>query len=187
MGDAYERWLEILRQANTVQSNHPSRLPGWLQTEATTRAIFAHTDRSPEWIDQMVAHRLSLREQVFAEAGFRLHQVLLWEPALEFPLRADTDQLEQLGLLLEAITAGVQIRILPSAAADSNGLMGHISLAVLPSNTLLYIEHADASGEVVPGPLTIEPISEQYAVTWDDHALTADETLAALRARLLPR
>ncbi|MDF2460848.1 MAG: hypothetical protein K0S68_251 [Candidatus Saccharibacteria bacterium] len=186
LGDAYDRWVEILPQAteNGFQFNCPSRLPTCLQTEATARALLARTDRSPEWIDQMVAHRLSLREHVLSDARIRLYQVLLRESALDLPVRGRDDRSEQLGLLLEAVDAGVQIRLIRDCDDYSGAPLGHFILAMLPSNTVMYVEEVDSSGVLVRYSLTVDPVKEQFAATWDDVALTADQTLTFIKDRL---
>jgi transcriptional regulator with XRE-family HTH domain len=165
----FSGYLQIEAAASAIRTWHTTIIPGLLQTEDYSAAIFGKMGMSPEH----VAEQVELRKQ---RQGILTRQrppdltFILWEPVLYHLIGSPEVMRGQLDHLL-SLPANVVVQVVPGDTGGNAGLGGPVTLADGPKGTVLLAEAL---------------IEDQ--VTQDaDLVLKAGATFNSVRADALPR
>jgi hypothetical protein len=165
----FSGYLPIEAAATAIRTWHTTIIPGLLQTEQYSAALFGVMGMSPE----KVAEQVELRKQ---RQGILTRQrppdltFILWEPVLYHLIGSPEVMRSQLDHLLN-LPPNVVVQVVPGDTGGNAGLGGAVTLADGPKGTVLLAEAL---------------IEDQ--VTQDaDLVLKAAATFNSVRADALPR
>ncbi|MEV8568150.1 helix-turn-helix transcriptional regulator [Streptomyces sp. NPDC051322] len=157
-------------------SNH--NMPGLLQTEEYTRALFEmrRPGYSPDEIDRQVEARMG-RQEIFGRAGttltFVLEEVTLRRPLGGRPVLRR--QLERLGAVGEL--RNVEIQVMPTEREDHAGMGGQIQVLKLEDGSTVGYTEAQLASYLISDPKELQILELRYGII-RSQALTPRESLA---------
>jgi transcriptional regulator with XRE-family HTH domain len=172
---------DIEAEAQTLRWFEPLIVPGLLQTEAYTRALFVtRVGLSADDIDSLVAARLA-RQDVLAREAPPMLWVIVDESVLRRPIGGREVMAEQVRLLHEAAhRPTVRIEVVPASIGAHDGLSGAFTIADLPGQpgAAAYLEGA-RKGQVVTGREEVTDLMTCWDTLRSD-ALSRSESLTLL-------
>ncbi|WP_037907331.1 helix-turn-helix domain-containing protein [Actinacidiphila yeochonensis] len=152
------RVLEQEKRAARIQTFNSSVVPGLLQTEPYTSALFIESmpGKDAEKVALQVATRVH-RRAVLDSAAPPLYWAIMDESALRRPVGGAAIMAEQIRHILGMIEniSGVQVQVLPFARGVHPLLGGSLSLLTLRDGTSFAYVESFASGVSVDSPVDV--------------------------------
>lgn len=170
----FAEWLEIEREAGRLRTFQPSYVPGLLQTEAYTRALFraGRPMDTDEQVETLVAARME-RQALLTGSKPPKYYVVLDEAVLMRPLGGPVLMAEQLDKLLEAAANRlVELQVIPLGVGAHAAQGGGFVIATTPDGPDVVYRDNIGEGHVVGVPEIVATVSG----LWD-----------SLRSDALPR
>ncbi|MEU5977990.1 helix-turn-helix transcriptional regulator [Streptomyces sp. NPDC047315] len=180
------RVLEAEKRAGRIQTFNSSVVPGLLQTEPYTTALYVESmpGKDAENIALQVAKRAHRRE-VLNSATPPLYWAIMDEAALRRPVGGASVMAEQIRHILHMVetNSAVQVQVLPFSHGVHPLLGGSLSLLTLRDGaTFAYVE-SFASGVSVDGPAEVLELTTLLDIA-RSKALDGGESMAQFRKYL---
>jgi len=160
----FEDWPDLEAAAATLRWFEPLLVPGLLQTEMYTRALYAtRVGLTQDDVDGHVAARLK-RQEILARENAPMLWVILDEGVLCRPVGGRHVMAEQVSRLIEAAQRPkVVIQVIPASVGAHDGLTGHFVIAEFEAAESAAYKEAARAGQVVRDPRHVS----ELAVCWD--------------------
>ena len=176
----FEDWPDLEAAATTLRWFEPLLVPGLLQTEMYTRALYAtRVGLTQDDVDGHVAARLK-RQEILARENPPMLWVILDEGVLRRPVGGRHVMAEQVSRLIEAAQRPkVVIQVIPASVGAHDGLTGHFVIAEFEAAESAAYKEAARAGQVVRDPRHVS----ELAVCWDtlrSEALSRGDSFALL-------
>ncbi|EYT84677.1 DNA-binding protein [Streptomyces sp. Tu 6176] len=160
-------------------------VPGILQTEPYARAVFS--SRVPAFSEDEIATKTAARiarQTIIHRPDPPTLSLVIWEPAVLYPLGGDEVHREQLQSLRDsAEIPGITLQILPLHRNTHAGLSGAFTLMETPDHQHLAYTQAHHGSQLVADPEWVSILTRKYAML-RSQALTPEGS-ADLLDRLL--
>ncbi|MFJ6568144.1 helix-turn-helix domain-containing protein [Streptomyces sp. NPDC091292] len=180
------RVLEAEKRAARIQTFNSSVVPGLLQTEQYTTALYTESmpGKDAENIALQVAKR-SHRRAVLDSAEPLLYWAIMDEAALRRPVGGSATMAEQIRHILHIIDAksAVRVQVLPFARGVHPLLGGSLSLLTLRDGANFAYVESFASGVSVDTPTDVSHLATLLDVA-RSKALDSGESVTFFRERL---
>jgi transcriptional regulator with XRE-family HTH domain len=164
-------YISMEHEATSVRGYYCGLLPGLLQTEAYTRAVFHKSimPRSRKTIENQVKVRTRRRDRLTNKGNLLVFEAIVQEGVLSRPEGSTALHRAQLLRIAElAALPNVTLRVLPEVYGVHDGLMGTLTLLTFPDkedDDVVYLEHAlganhtDNAAEVATGKLRLDHLA----------------------------
>jgi transcriptional regulator with XRE-family HTH domain len=160
----FQDWPDIEAAASTLRWFEPLLVPGLLQTDLYSRALFAARIGSTEdEIEELVAARLK-RQEVLARPNPPTLWVIIDEWALRRPVGNRHVMLEQVNRLLEAAQqANIVFEVIPADAGAHEGLYGGgFAIADFEDAPSLAYQESAVQGQIVRDPEHVRTLKSRW-------------------------
>jgi transcriptional regulator with XRE-family HTH domain len=177
----FRQWAELEEQAISLYTFENRLIPGLLQTEAYTRAIFS--ERVPaltdSQIEAMVTARME-RQSLLRERPNTAFSFIVEEHVLRRQTGGADAMRDQIGRLLEVTEPrNVVLQVLPMARGAHSSMDGPIQLLETPENEWFAYCEAQENGQFIVKPQTISALHMRYAKL-RSQALTPEDSRSLL-------
>lgn len=181
-------YLDVETEAAMIREIALLTIPGLLQTEAYTRALFDayHREHSKEWQDNQVAVRQFRQRRLTDPDNLLVLNAVIDEAALRKLVGGPVVMRAQLRHLIDmAALPNVTLRVLPTDLGAHDGMSGGFTLLSFPDHDdsdLLYISyatgamHIENEGELKAARLTFDHLAAR--------ALSPAESVALIERTL---
>lgn len=172
---------ELESIASALSYYDPMMVPGLLQTDAYTAALFEPERERLEGIgvdvDQMVESR-SQRKQIIAVEDGPACTFILTQASLAFPVGGQDVMDAQTRYLIDLINEGKDIHIVPFGTSYVSGMSRQIMTATIEGETVVYREGAP-TGELIDDQLLVSRTVQRLELM-SQSALTGQEAVNLL-------
>jgi transcriptional regulator with XRE-family HTH domain len=164
-------YVSMEHEATLVREYQSSLLPGLLQTEAYTRAVFDKSimPRSRKTIDNQVKVRTRRQERLTGKENPLMYKAIIQEGVLCRPEGSTAVHRAQLRRIAElAALPNVTVLVLQEVYGVHDGLLGGLTVLSFPDkedDDVVYLEHAlganhtDNAAEVATGKLRLDHLA----------------------------
>jgi transcriptional regulator with XRE-family HTH domain len=177
----FRQWAELEEQAISLYTFENRLIPGLLQTEAYTRAIFS--ERVPaltdSQIEAMVTARME-RQSLLRERPNTAFSFIVEEHVLRRPTGGEELMRAQIDHILEATEPrNVEFQVMPMSRGYHPGLNGPMQLLETPDNEWFAYLEGQESSQFIVKPQTISALHMRYAKL-RSQALTPEDSRSLL-------
>jgi transcriptional regulator with XRE-family HTH domain len=183
VADYFEPARQLEQQATEIREFAPTFVPGILQTEAYTRAVFstAYPPRSENERDRYVVTRLE-RTKILSDPVLPVVWALLDESVLHRLIGGREVMAEQLMHLVDlGESTRIRLHVLPFGLGFQPILEGMLSLMWFEDQPPAAYSEGASIGKVHDSPAVVQQLQGRYDLALGD-ALPMKESIALMRA-----